>query len=298
MIRHTNFSIILLACFSLYLLNTGIVITVHAAQENTLEVLRNSPPKIYGKVTDVITTDSFTYVEVETDKDNEKVWAAGPVTPINKGDMISFSTMMPMQNYHSKSLGRDFTVLYITSRYITDKETSATSSPHDQIKQQQIIKPSTTTFAGTPNEVMIGGYLREATLDGLNAKTKTFSAFKGKPLIINIWASWCTPCRAEMGSLERLAQRYNGKDFNIIGISTDDYRNKAVALIKQTEITFENFLDHKLLLENMLGAKSIPLTLLVDADGRVLKKIRGGREWDSPEIIDAIGDAFHIKLMH
>lgn len=293
--HHPPFSILLLACFSLYfLINTGSVNTVYAAQNKSTEVRQNNPAKIYGKVTDVIATDSFTYVEVETDKG--KVWAAGPVTPINKGDMISFSTMMPMQNFHSKSLGRDFALLFITNRYVTDNATSATSSPHDQITQQQITKSSTTPITGTPGEVAIGGYLREAILDGLNGKTKTFSAFKGKPLIINIWASWCGPCRAEMASLERLALRYNGKDFNIIGISTDDYRNKAAALIKQTGITFENFLDHKLLLENMLGAKTIPLTILVDADGRVLKKVRGAREWDSPEVIDAIGDVFHIKL--
>ena len=211
--------------------------------------------------------------------------------------MISFSTMMPMQNFHSKTLGRDFAFLYITNSF-TDKETSATASSHDQIKQQQIIKPGATAIAGTSGEIEIGGYLREATLDGLNGKTKSFSAFKGKPLIINIWASWCGPCRAEMGSLERLAQRYNGKDFNIIGISTDDYRNKAVDLIKQTNISFENFIDHKLLLENMLGAKTIPLTLLVDADGLVLKRIRGARDWDSSESIDAIADVFHIKLIH
>lgn len=46
----------------------------------------------------------------------------------------------------------------------------------------------------------------------------------------------------------------------------------------------------------MLGAKTIPLTLLVDADGRVLQKVCGAREWDSAEVIDAIGDVFHIKL--
>jgi len=136
------------------------------------------------------------------------------------------------------------------------------------------------------------------TLDGLNGKKRKFSDFKGKPLIINVWASWCGPCRAEMGSLERLAHRYNGKELNIIGISTDDYRNKAETFIKQTEITFENFLDHKLLLENMLGANTIPLTILVDDQGRILEKVRGAREWDSPEIIDAIGETFHLKLMH
>jgi thiol-disulfide isomerase/thioredoxin len=297
MMRLTNFSIILLACFSLYLLNAGMTNTVYAAQKNTKEALQSDPQKISGKVTDVITAAGFTYAEVDTGK--EKVWAAGPgVTPLKKGDMIAFSTEMPMQNFHSKSLGRDFSLIYFIKHYITDKETSTIAAPHSQTKKQQIIKPTTTTFAGTSSEVDIGGYLRETTLDGLNGRKKKFSDFKGKPLIINVWASWCGPCRAEMGSLERLAHRYNGKEFNIIGISTDDYRNKADAFIKQTGITFENFLDNKLLLENMLGANTIPLTILVDDHGRVLEKVRGAREWDSPKIIDAIGEVFHINLMH
>ena len=156
----------------------------------------------------------------------------------------------------------------------------------------------TTAFAGTPGEVKVGSYLREAKLDGLNGKTKKVSDFNGKPLIINVWASWCGPCRAEMASLERLAQRYNGKEFHVIGVSTDDYRNKAGAFIKQTGITFENFLDSKLLLENMLGANTIPLTILVSANGRVLKKVRGAYAWDGPKNIDAIAEAFNIKLMH
>lgn len=155
---------------------------------------------------------------------------------------------------------------------------------------------STTAFAGTPGEVEIGGYLREATLRGFSGNTKKFSDYRGKPLIINVWASWCGPCRAEMGSLDRLARRYGGKQLNVIGISTDDDGNAAAAFIKHSKISFINFLDSKLFLENMLGANTIPLTVLVDANGRVLKKIRGAREWDSPEIVDAIGETFHIKL--
>ena len=259
MMHRSNFSIILLvclvACMALSLLNADIINTVYAAQKSTKEEVRQNDPrkisgKVTGKVTDVITAAGFTYAEVDTGK--EKVWAAGPgVTPLKKDDMISFSTEMPMQNYHSKSLGRDFSIIYFIKSYITDKETSTIATPHGQIKKQQITKPSPTTFAGTPGEVKIGGYLRDVTLDGLNGRKKKLSDFRGKPLIINVWTSWCGPCRAEMGSLERLANRYNGKEFNVIGISTDDYRNKAVAFIKQTGITFENFLDSKLLLENM-----------------------------------------------
>jgi len=101
-----------------------------------------------------------------------------------------------------------------------------------------------------------------------------------------------------MGSLERLAQLYNGKEFNVIGVSTDDDRHAAAAFIKQSVVTFDNFLDRKLLLENMLGANTIPLTILVDADGRVLKKVRGAYEWDNPKTIDIIGKMFHINSVH
>jgi len=155
---------------------------------------------------------------------------------------------------------------------------------------------SATAFAGTPGEVEIGSYLREAKLQGLFGKTKKLSDYRGKPLIINVWASWCDPCRAEMGSLERLARRYNGKQFNVIGVSTDDDGKAAAAFIKRSKVTFENFLDSKLFLENMLGASTIPLTILVDAQGRVLEKARGAYEWDSPETVNAIGEVFRIKL--
>ncbi len=153
-----------------------------------------------------------------------------------------------------------------------------------------------TAFAGTPGEVKVGGFLREATLQGFDGSTKTFADYKGKPLLINVWASWCGPCRAEMGSLERLAQRYNGKAFNVIGISTDDYKASAESFIQQTGISFENFLDSKLFLENMLGANMIPLTVLVDAEGRVLAKVSGAYEWDDEAAIEAIGGVFLLDL--
>ena len=139
MIYRTNFSIVLLACFSLSLLNAGLVNAVYAAQNNTKQVPQNAPQKIYGKVTDVIDIAGYTYAEVDTGK--EKVWAAGPPTALKNGDMISFSSSMPMQNFHSKAIGRDFPVIYFINNYITDKETSKMASAHTQLKQQQTIKP-------------------------------------------------------------------------------------------------------------------------------------------------------------
>ena len=155
---------------------------------------------------------------------------------------------------------------------------------------------STTVFAKTPGEVNVGSVPREAPLYGFAGDYRKLSELRGKPLIINVWASWCGPCRAEMGSLERLSRRFGGKQFNIIRISTDDDANAAAAFLRQSKITFDNYLDRNLVLENMLGADSIPLTILIDAQGRVLRKIRGSKEWDSPQSLELIGKAFRKEM--
>jgi hypothetical protein len=60
-------------------------------------------------------------------------------------------------------------------------------------------------------------------------------------------------------------------------------------------MTFDTYLDRKLSLENMLGANTIPLTILVDANGRILKKVRGAYEWDSQDAREAIEALFNLK---
>lgn len=150
--------------------------------------------------------------------------------------------------------------------------------------------------ADTPGEVPVGKPLREAQMKGLTAYPAKLSSFRGKPLIINVWASWCGPCRAEMGSLDRLARRYGGRQFNVIGISTDDSMEAAYRFLERSQTSFDNYIDSNLLLENMLGANRIPLTVLVDAQGRVLGKYYGGREWDGAEAKALIARTFGIKL--
>lgn len=152
------------------------------------------------------------------------------------------------------------------------------------------------TFARTPGEVDVGGKLREAKLYGFGGDIIHLSDLRGKPLIINVWASWCSPCRAEMGSLDRLYKRYGGKQFNLIGISTDDDSNAALNFLMRLGVTFDNYADQHLMMENMLGADTIPLTLLIDANGKVLKKVHGYHQWDSQDTIKMIGAVFGTKM--
>jgi thiol-disulfide isomerase/thioredoxin len=150
-------------------------------------------------------------------------------------------------------------------------------------------------FAATPGEVQVGETLPEATMQGLNGPPRKLSEYRGRPLLINVWASWCGPCRAEMASLERLSWMEVAASFSVIGISTDDYPEKAKGALQESNATITHFIDANLSLENMLGASRLPLTVLVDADGRVLKKIYGARAWDAPEALQLIAETFGIS---
>lgn len=144
MTYRTKSIVILLVSFSFTITNAGIINSAYAEQKNTEEKQQTTSKRIHGKVTDIIKTAGYTYAEVDTGK--KKVWAAGPVTPLKAGDMIAFSTRMPMKNFHSKSLKRDFPIIYFVARFITDEAASknkvaVTASPHNKIKKKQATKP-------------------------------------------------------------------------------------------------------------------------------------------------------------
>jgi thiol-disulfide isomerase/thioredoxin len=127
---------------------------------------------------------------------------------------------------------------------------------------------------------------------GLNGPARSLSSYRGRPLIVNVWASWCGPCRAEAASLERLAWSEAGSRYVVIGISTDDDRDAALKWLRYSNATVSHYIDSRLTLEHMLGASSIPLTVLVDAGGRVVARFRGARQWDSIESIRMLERAF------
>jgi len=151
---------------------------------------------------------------------------------------------------------------------------------------------SAMTGVAAAGEVPIGGLLRDAPLQGLNGPSRRLSQFLGRQLLINVWASWCPPCLEEMASIERLAWMEGRPPFAMIGISTDDDPEPARAYLRRSNATISHFIDHALRIETMLGASRIPLTVLVGADGRILDKIHGARDWDARESLLLLERAF------
>jgi len=137
MLHRTGILVVLLACSSFSLFNTGVINFAYADQNDTGEIQQPVPNKIYGKVTDKMEAAGYTYAEVDTGE--EKIWAAASTTPLNVGDMIAFTTEMPMKNFHSNTLKRDFPIIYFVSRFITDKASltgtsTEMASPHGKTK--------------------------------------------------------------------------------------------------------------------------------------------------------------------
>ena len=124
MIFRINYILILCVYLSIGLLNTDVISSSYAAQRNTEEELQqNVPSTIDGKISNIINVPGYTYVEVETG--NDKVWAAVPSTSVNIGDEVSLSTATPMQNFYSKTLQREFDVIYFVDRFIANSGTTS-----------------------------------------------------------------------------------------------------------------------------------------------------------------------------
>ena len=119
MTQAPRFTAALLACSAMVLIGSGLMVPVHAEKQLPASTSATSPAILSGKVTDVRNAMGYTYAEVDTGL--KKVWVAGPSTELKAGDTVSFSTVMPMQNFHSKSLDRDFDVLYFIDAFTNEK---------------------------------------------------------------------------------------------------------------------------------------------------------------------------------
>ena len=97
------------------------------------------------------------------------------------------------------------------------------------------------------------------------------------PMIVNVWATWCGPCRQEMQSLERLHRRLEGSGVRVVGISVDTDRNLAREFVRRERLTFPNALDQRS--ELAREVTKYPTTFVIGADGQVLSRTETARDW-------------------
>lgn len=132
-----------------------------------------------------------------------------------------------------------------------------------------------------------------AEFQNAQGKTVSLEDFKGKTVLLNLWATWCGPCKVEMPSLDALQARLGGADFQVVALSSDRAGKRAV------DPYFENagikalspYYDPKNAVGLAMGVTGLPTSVLIDAQGRELGRITGDAKWDSPDAVALVRQA-------
>ncbi|MDW4499038.1 TlpA disulfide reductase family protein [Sulfitobacter sp. D35] len=111
----------------------------------------------------------------------------------------------------------------------------------------------------------------------------TLDAFRGKHILVNFWATWCAPCRKEMPQLSALQKEFGGDNFEVVTIATG--RNSPQGIAKFFQETGVNNLprhmDPKQKLASQMGVFGLPITVIIDPEGREIARLRGDADWAS-----------------
>lgn len=139
--------------------------------------------------------------------------------------------------------------------------------------------------AGAAAPLVEGRVFPSSMLDLISTRSDGGRSWHGKMLILNVWATWCPPCRREMPDLERLSQRLDPKRFAVIGISVDADTLLVSEFLLQNGITFANYFDQNAQVSRVVGLKAYPETFVIAPNRTLVKRMTGYREWNSPEML-------------
>jgi thiol-disulfide isomerase/thioredoxin len=125
-----------------------------------------------------------------------------------------------------------------------------------------------------------------ASFRDVDGKATSLASFKGKVILVNLWATWCAPCVTEMPTLAALQGDFADTDFSVVAISVDkeNTRGQAVAKLKELSndrLTF--FHDPKMAIVFPLKARGFPTSVLYDRNGNELARLSGEADWNSPQ---------------
>ncbi|MCL5063228.1 MAG: TlpA disulfide reductase family protein [Nitrospiraceae bacterium] len=148
-------------------------------------------------------------------------------------------------------------------------------------------------FAQPPSpyavERLSGQKAPDFTLKDINGNTVSLSSFKGKVVLLNFWATWCPPCRAEIPSMNKLNQLLKNKGLVILAVSTDRAIVDVKDFLKNNPVNFAVVVDYNLSVSRSLyKVFMVPTTFLIDKRGIVVEKYFGEQDWTEPEMIKEI----------
>tara|TARA_B100000315_G_scaffold250156_1_gene282518 strand:- start:1579 stop:2220 length:642 start_codon:yes stop_codon:yes gene_type:complete len=124
------------------------------------------------------------------------------------------------------------------------------------------------------------------TLPDIDGKSISLSQLSGKVVFLNIWATWCGPCRTEMPSMEKLYQKFKKEDFVMLAISIDRQgKSVVIPFLEELGLTFPVLLDPDSTIQKLYKIRALPSSIIIDKMGFVDTREAGARDWFSSGII-------------
>lgn len=116
-------------------------------------------------------------------------------------------------------------------------------------------------------------------------RARTFADYRGQPLIVNLWATWCAPCVQEMPALDRLVELLRDERMAVLALSSDRAGAPVVQRFFEAHAIrrLEILIDRQTAVTRALAARGLPTTVLFDRDGRERGRVVGVAEWDAPD---------------
>jgi peroxiredoxin len=128
----------------------------------------------------------------------------------------------------------------------------------------------------------------------INGKQISLADYRGRVVLINVWATWCPPCGQEMPSMQRLYEKFKGENFEILAVSIDSEGREVVApFMRKMNLTFPALLDPGETIIPLYGITGVPESFIVDKDGILVEKIVGPLNWATPEVFSLFKDLMH-----
>lgn len=129
----------------------------------------------------------------------------------------------------------------------------------------------------------IGKKAPNFTVKDLSGKDVSLSSFKGKPILLNFWATWCVYCRQERASLNSLHREYNSKGLVIISISIGESPKKVGKFLRNIPASFIVLLDEDKKAAELYGVYGLPTSFLINREGIIKHKFIGAKNWTGAE---------------
>ncbi len=112
--------------------------------------------------------------------------------------------------------------------------------------------------------------------------------YRGKPMILNFWATWCPPCRAEMPSLQRAHEALASEGIAVIAINVGDDADAIAEFLVNSPVSFPLPMDRDSTIAQRYPVIGLPTTFVIDAEGRLALTALGEQEWDDPALLEQV----------